>query len=141
MISQSVDVADKSAVFLSFLCMLHCVLTPFLTLIIPYVAIVSVLEQEATHIWLLVFVIPISLFAIIRGYQKHGHFLTLLLAIVGLLLLVVAATVGHDIFGHVGEVAATLIGSIFLVVSHIKNMQQRKSLTREEFKIETEATR
>lgn len=124
--SQPVDLADKSAVILSFLCMLHCILTPFLAIIIPYVALVSVLEQETTHIWLLLCVTPISLFAIIRGYQKHGHFPTLLLTIAGLLLLVVAATIGHDIFGHTGEVIVTLIGSCLLILGHIKNAQHRK---------------
>ena len=40
---------------------------------------------------------------------------------IGLVVLILAGVLGHDILGEVGERVATVIGSFFIIFSHYKN--------------------
>ncbi|WP_269518684.1 MerC domain-containing protein [Alteromonas sp. BMJM2] len=124
----AIKLADKSAVTISGLCLLHCLLPPLLAIFTPYLTGLALFEDEALHVWLLVCVTPISLIAIFWGFTKHRRLNTLLFAVSGLALLLVAATVGHDHFGHEGEIAMTVLGSILLVVGHLFNLKHHKAV-------------
>ncbi|TRY33746.1 MerC domain-containing protein [Aliiglaciecola sp. M165] len=122
------DIADKSAIILSGLCIVHCLLPILLSLIVPYLAGLAFLTDEAFHLWTMIFIVPISAFAIGWGYYQHRNSVILTLALVGLSMIIVAATVGHDLLGHTYEVMITVVGSLFVVYGHIKNIQLRKNL-------------
>ena len=127
MFIKSNSVADKFAILLSSLCLLHCVLTPFLLISVPYLAGFAFLKDEALHIWLLCLVVPASIIAIGFGYTQHKNNTTLMLAFSGIAVLVGAVTIGHEMFGHEAETIMTVIGSILVVSGHVKNLKLRAS--------------
>jgi hypothetical protein len=99
------DLADKSAIAISVICVLHCLFTPLLLVSAPYLAGFAIFEGEALHLWLLCLVVPISIGSIGYGFSKHGDKSTLYLAGTGILLLILALTVGHDLFEHLGDLS------------------------------------
>ena len=70
-------IADKSAIVLSFLCALHCLLLP--AAIVLYPSTLGFLPgDESVHFALLFLVIPISAYALVKGgkVQKAVKFLS-----------------------------------------------------------------
>ena len=122
----SVDYADKSAILISALCIAHCILPPLLILFSPVIAGMAFFAEESVHLWLVGLVLPISVIAIGGGFLRHRNSLTLITATLGLLIIVVAAIFGHDVFGHEAEVVMTIIGSVILVYSHVRNIRLRR---------------
>ena len=110
---------DRAAVFLSGLCLLHCLAIPFALVFGPYLGQWLTDSETQTHWVLLATAIPISFVALWRGYQKHHNRLTLSLGGVGLVLMFIG--VSH-IFGESFEIALTVVGVSMLLVAHIRNM-------------------
>lgn len=121
-----IDVSDKAAIVLSFLCVLHCIALPLILIILPTVSGLLVLDDERFHQWLVFAVIPISVFAIITGYFHHRRANVFLIGAIGLLMFVGAALFAHDTIGEKGEVIFTLIGSALIAFGHVRNFQLRK---------------
>jgi hypothetical protein len=65
---------DKIAISLSTLCVIHCLSLPLLVALLPSFTVLS-LHGEAFHFWMVVAVIPISLFALQMGCKKHKKIL------------------------------------------------------------------
>ena len=99
--------SDKVAISLSALCAFHCLILPLLTVLIPSFAALP-LQDEAFHIWMVVAVVPISLFALTMGCKKHKNLSMLLMGTAGLIILSVAAFFGHDLLGEGLEKMFTL---------------------------------
>ena len=113
-------IADKSAIALSFLCALHCLLLP--AAIVLYPSTLGFLPgDESVHFALLFVVIPISAYALIKGGKVHKSHKVFITGISGLLVLVVAVVLGHDIVGEIGEKILTVLGSIIVIIAHIQN--------------------
>ena len=123
------QISDKAAIGLSALCVVHCVLLlllPFLLVLIPPASSLMALNDEVFHIWLLFAVIPISVFALIMGYYHHRNRRVFALGAAGLFLLIIAALAGHDVLGEYGEVCLTVIGSVSIAFSHMRNFHLRR---------------
>jgi carbon starvation protein CstA len=114
---------DKLAIGLSMACAAHCVLTPAALVLLPALA-ATPLGSEQFHIWMLVVVLPTSLFAIGMGCRRHRDAFVLTLAIIGISLLVLAVLVGEALNGAWGDRVLTLIGSGFVVVAHVQNYRR-----------------
>ena len=113
-------IADKSAIALSFLCALHCLLLP--AAIVLYPSTLGFLPgDESVHFALLFLVIPVSAYALIKGGKVHKSRKVFITGISGLLVLVVAVVLGHDIVGEFGEKILTVLGSIIVIIAHIQN--------------------
>ena len=113
-------IADKSAIVLSFLCALHCLLLP--AAIVLYPSTLGFLPgDESVHFALLFVVIPISAYALIKGGKVHKSRKVFITGISGLLVLVAAVVLGHDIVGEIGEKILTVLGSMIVIIAHIKN--------------------
>ena len=113
-------IADKSAITLSFVCALHCLLLP--AAIVLYPSTLGFLPgDEIVHFALLFVVIPISAYALIKGGKVHKSRKVFITGISGLLVLVVAVVLGHDIVGEIGEKILTVLGSIIVIIAHIQN--------------------
>ncbi|MEM7400507.1 MAG: MerC domain-containing protein [Pseudomonadota bacterium] len=112
--------SDKMAIGLSALCTIHCLVLPLLTVLIPSIAALP-LQDEAFHIWMVVAVVPISLFALSMGCKKHKNFSMLFIGAVGLIILSVAAFFGHDLLGEELEKVFTVIGASIIAIVHIWN--------------------
>ena len=113
-------IADKSAIGLSFLCALHCLLLP--AAIVLYPTTLGFLPgDESVHFALLFVVIPISAYALIKGGKVHKNLKVFITGISGLLVLVAAVILGHDMLGEIGEKILTVLGSIIVIIAHIQN--------------------
>ena len=119
--------ADKLSITLSLACMIHCLLMPsFLILTSGFLAIS--IDNEIIHRVFLIIVLPVSLYALITGYQNHKILSYLYLGISGLWLLFFAVFFGEGVFGEFAEKSLTLIGSIIVATSHYKNYKACKEL-------------
>ena len=119
--------ADKLSITLSLACMIHCLLMPsFLILTSGFLALS--IDNELIHRVFLIIVLPVSLYALITGYQNHKILSYLYLGISGLWLLFFAVFFGECVFGEFAEKSLTLIGSIIVATSHYKNNKACKEL-------------
>lgn len=121
------SVLDKTAIGLSALCAIHCLVLP-VTLILVSLSIPVAMDNEAFHRALLWCTIPISLFAIVMGCKKHSQSKVYIFAGLGLFLLAFASFFGHDLMGEIGEKGLTLLGGILLITGHVMNYRACKSL-------------
>ena len=119
-ITKYTPVLDKFAVSTSTICAVHCLCLPLLLGFFPTLGS-SFLGQEGFHIMLLWFVIPLSCVALTMGCRKHKSLSVALLGLGGLTLLIVTASLGHDILGEVGERVFTLMGALLIAVGHLRN--------------------
>ena len=98
--------SDKLSICLSLCCILHCIALPAIILMIPSFASLWI-NNEKVHVILVLFAVPISLFAMAKSLRVHHNYKCISLAVIGLCLLV-AAILMHDInFGsessHIGH--------------------------------------
>jgi hypothetical protein len=121
-----INMADRSAIVLSMLCVVHCLLLPVILIMLPTVTSLAFLGDERFHLWLLFAVIPISGFAVILGYFHHQSWFVIIIASTGMAILVLVALLGHEVFGEQGEIMASVLGSVFVAYGHIKNFRYRK---------------
>ena len=102
--------SDKLSICLSLCCILHCIALPVIILMIPSFASLWI-NNEKVHVILVLFAVPISLFAMAKSLRVHHNYKCISLALMGLSLLV-GAIFMHDInFGsessHIGHEEVT----------------------------------
>ena len=102
--------SDKLSICLSLCCILHCIALPAIILMIPSFASLWI-NDEKVHVILVLFAVPISLFAMAKSLRVHHNYKCISLAIIGLSLLV-GAIFMHDInfdaeSSHIGHGEAT----------------------------------
>lgn len=114
---------DKIAVGLSGLCLLHCLLLPFVVAILPFL---GQFDDDHLHKEMLLFVIPVSVVALAVGFRRHRRTSVVLFGAAGLLVLILGALVVHDYFGLMADRAMTVIGSIVLAFTHYQNFRLAK---------------
>ena len=122
---------DKLAILLSGICALHCIVTPIIVSVIP---ILSATIHHGEHIhefwfhqFIILVILPISLFALITGYRSHKKLLPVLVAGCGLAVLTFTALyaeqlISQNIIEHEGETLLTIIGGIIHATGHILNV-------------------
>lgn len=111
---------DKAAIGLSMACAIHCLLLPVILALLPSLA-ASVFGDERFHQWLLIIVLPTSLFALGMGCQRHRNLGVLALGLPGLAILAMAVFFGHDLLGDAGEKIASLLGASLIALGHVRN--------------------
>ena len=111
---------DKYAISTSAFCAVHCLCLPILLGVFPALG-TTVVGQESFHVLLLWLVIPLSIVSLTLGCKRHKSWFVALFGLIGLILLVFAATSGHEVLGEIGERAATLIGASAIAVAHVRN--------------------
>lgn len=110
-------VTDKFAIGLSLMCAIHCLTIPLLLAMLPSMAALQ-LDNEAFHLWMIVAVLPTSLYALTLGCKQHKRYRLLILGSIGLALLVLALVLGEARIGEVGEKVLTALGAGFVAVGH-----------------------
>lgn len=110
---------DRAAVFLSGLCLLHCLAIPFALVLGPIASGWLTSNETQVHWILLALALPISVIALWRGFRRHRSLLTLVLGMLGLLFMFIG--VSH-FFGEAWEIALTVIGVSALLIAHVRNM-------------------
>jgi len=111
---------DKSAMGLSFLCLVHCLLVPAIVLVLPAL-LAAPLQDERFHQILLFVIIPLSAIALFLGCKKHKSWSIFAWGIVGLAILLVGGLFAHDLVGEIGERVLTVAGSLIMMASHFTN--------------------
>lgn len=127
-------IADKTSIVLSALCVVHCLATPILLVLLPALA-GTVFVSEEVHEWLLYAVLPISVVALGFGFFQHHNRSVVVTGLVGLSMLLAIVLMGHDRLGHELEIALTVVGAAIVAFSHYKNIRLANEI---EFEIEIE---
>jgi hypothetical protein len=113
---------DKIGICASGLCLVHCLATPILLLLFPATKI-ALFNSHLFHEIFAVIVVSSIMLAVYPNCKKHGHTDIIGIALIGVVLVIVS------IFSHniplVVSHTMTVIGSIFLITAHIKNMKVR----------------
>lgn len=122
---------DRIAITLSGICVIHCIAFPIIASLIPLFS-TTILHGHAMHdFWfhhfILLFILPFSLIAIIAGYQRHKQFLPVVITSIGLTVLVTTSLfagelISNHIIPHQGETILTLIGGIIHAAGHFMNL-------------------
>ena len=114
------EYSDKTAISLSALCLVHCLLVPsFLVFLSGYISLSY--NNELIHYAILFIAIPVSIYALIAGVKNHSSYTYLYLGLLGILTLILAVTLGVQMWGEAGEKILTTIGALLVAISHYKN--------------------
>ena len=124
---------DKFAILLSGLCAIHCIITPIIASVVPLLSTTLIQHGENIHeFWfhqfILLFILPVSLIALITGYNSHQKLLPIAIAGLGLIILAATALFAEHLLhshmiGHEGETLLTISGGIVHAIGHILNVQ------------------
>jgi hypothetical protein len=115
---ESSKTLDNTAVALSSLCLAHCLLLPFIVGALPFFAQAG---NGHFHLQMLAIVLPVSSIALALGYRTHQNWRILGWGALGMLLLVVGATVAHSRYGLMADRLFTIVGGLTLAVTHYRN--------------------
>ena len=114
------EYSDKTAISLSALCLVHCLLVPsFLVFLSGYISLSY--NNELIHYAILFLAIPVSIYALITGVKNHNSYSYLYVGLLGILTLILAVTLGVQMWGESGEKILTPVGALLVAISHFKN--------------------
>lgn len=113
---------DGFAIIASLLCLIHCLALPLIILALPLMA-VALGNSEWFHPVILMFAMPISLYALLSGFREHGHLNSFVIGFIGISFLFLGLWIEDPSFA---ETALTVIGSLFLAVGHLQNIRLRQ---------------
>jgi len=110
----------------STICVMHCVLTPVLLVVLPLAGLM-LLENEMVDRSFAVLAIFISIMAVAPGYRIHGNRKLLTLAAFGVGCLLIAIFAAEHFWGETGDKVFTIFGGTTLVFTHWLNRSFCKS--------------
>ncbi len=113
------SLADGLGVLGATACALHCIALP--VLLVLGTTVPTVFAGEGFHTRMLWPVVPAALVAFALGCKRHKDGRVLLLGTLGLVGMVLAGTVLHDLIGETGEKAVTLVSAGLLITAHVRN--------------------
>ena len=116
--AKSTEWLDGAAVLLSALCLVHCLLLPFIVAGLPLLAQFS---GGHLHAQMLVVVVPLSGVALGLGFRGHQNRRIIAIGATGLLLLIVGATLAHEYLGIFSDRLLTTAGALVLAMAHYHN--------------------
>ena len=122
---------DRFAILLSGICAIHCIALPVIASLIPMFAITIqhgyALHEFWFHQFILIFILPVSVIALIAGYRVHHQILPVIISGVGLAVLVGVALfagylISHQLIPHDGETTVTVFGGLIHAIGHLLNL-------------------
>lgn len=119
-VSPGAPAADRLAIVLSGLCLVHCLVLPLLLALLPWLAWFEA-HAPWLHKGLLVLIVPVSGWALYRGFGEHGLRWVVVggaISIVGLISAVLLEPIAPTM-----EVPLTLLFSLLLMACHLGNMR------------------
>lgn len=127
---------DRLAISLSSLCAIHCIALPIAASVTPLLMSTinhgNAVHEFWFHQFILIFIIPVSIFALVTGFRCHKKNLPMLLGGLGLSILVIVALfaeqlISQQVISHTGETILTVIGGIIHAAGHISNALATKA--------------
>ena len=115
-------ITDKLAIGLSLICAIHCLAITSLFALLPSMVALG-LDSEMFHLWMIVAVLPSSVYALTLGCKQHKRYRLLIWGFIGLTLLVMALVLGEESIGEAGEKILTVLGAGFVAVGHWFNFR------------------
>lgn len=112
---------DIAGVFLSAVCVFHCLAVPIILLLFPVWGNNFMPAEDMTHSVLLAFILGISGVAFVSGYRVHGQMAPVLWMAAGVLIVIFATFFVHTHLGHFWEPVFAILGSLALIRAHILN--------------------
>jgi len=112
---------DQTSIGLSLVCAIHCLFVPVLLVALPSLASLP-LDSETFHVWMVVAVLPISIFALTLGCKKHKRYKIIFLGALGLISLI-SALLLESLVGEIGEKLLTLLGAGLIAWGHFTNFK------------------
>lgn len=119
---------DKLAMSLSAVCLLHCLLTPVLLTLVPLLSLSAYAEELLFHQLLLWVIIPISVVALFLGCKQHRNATIVITGLIGMVILLAVALLGHDTIPAGAEKWVTGAGGLVLALSHYLNYRTCQSI-------------
>jgi len=116
--SGKVGILDHAAITLSGLCLLHCLLLPFIIVVLP---LLGQFDESHFHAQMLIVVVPVSVFAFALGFRRHGNKRIIAWGMTGTAILIFGGTFAHTSYGALADSLLTMAGSIVLATSHYFN--------------------
>ena len=114
---------DRTAMAMSGLCLVHCLLLPVIVLLLP---LPGMFANEHFHGQVLAIVLPVSMVAIAFGFRRHGDRRVLVGGAIGMLLLILGGTFVHLHYGVLADSLVTIVGGVILAVTHYFNSRLAK---------------
>lgn len=118
---QAQSFLDRSAVALSGLCLVHCVVVALAIVVAPLLGI-GLISHGIWHEILLALALPISIAALYLGYRRHGDGRIALWAASGLALMALGVAQSEIMI----ETLLTIPGVLILARAHILNWQRQR---------------
>ena len=122
--SKSTRWLDGAAVGLSALCLVHCLALPLLVAGLPFFAQFA---EGHLHAQMLVIVVPLSIVALSLGFRHHRSTNIVIAGAIGMLLLLIGATVAHAAMGLAADRLFTIVGALVLAAAHFHNSVRARS--------------
>ncbi len=116
--SKSGSWLDGLAVGLSALCLIHCLALPLIVAGLPFLAQFA---DGHLHLQMLVVVLPLSIVALGLGFRHHRNLRIVIAGAVGMLTLLIGATVAHSQLGLAADRLFTIVGALVLAAAHFYN--------------------
>lgn len=116
---------DKLGVWLSGLCLIHCVGTVVLIAALPMLQFDEHLH-ESFHIILAVVLPLVALIAFIPGFRRHHDKRVIALGVLGVALIIYGAAEPYNGLEHTMIAVVTSLGSLALITAHMRNRRLNK---------------
>jgi len=127
---------DRFAIVLSSICAIHCIALPLVAGLVPLLAVATnhanALHEFWFHQFILIFILPVSIIALIVGYRLHHQRIPVIIGVIGLVILATVALfadllITQQIIPHSGETLLTVLGGVIHAVGHIANVLATKT--------------
>ncbi len=112
---------DRTGLILSGACLVHCAALPLSVLLLPSLGSVLFDHSSLLHWILLGLAIPVSGYALLRGYREHREPSGLVVGALGLSLM--GLGVSHALAEHL-EIPLTLCGALIVAGAHLMNIRK-----------------
>ena len=111
---------DRTGLFLSAACLVHCAALPLSVLLLPTLSSVWFDHSSSLHWLLLGLALPVSGYALVRGYREHREWPPMLVGVFGLGLMALALS--HLLVAAM-EIPLTVAGATIVAISHVLNIR------------------
>lgn len=108
---------DAAGIGLASLCIVHCLVFPLIVAGLPMLSDILDLP-DAFHLGMILLALPLSGFALVRGYGLHHHRAPAAIGSAGLALMTGAVTLATN---EAWETGPTVLGSLLLSGAHLWN--------------------
>jgi hypothetical protein len=95
---------------------------PILATLVPSFLALG-LNTESFHLWMVISVIPTSVYALSLGCKKHKKTSVIIIGVLGLSCLIVAFVLGANSLTEFGEKSLTTLGALIISYAHVKNFK------------------